>query len=370
MNGIFADLGAQIEHAWSRTGYDDEAFPTICAAHFETCKPWTGFSLRETLAAVRDDPQLAGIQFQSNFGDLQVVVFRNWHFYIEILFWAQGVTSIHDHAFAGAFCMLHGESVHTQYAFRNVRPVNSRFLFGDMGVTGCENLKVGDIRRIAPGSTFIHATFHLPQPSVSLVARTYATTRYQPQLDYHPPHVALDTSNTDLAATKMLQSLQMSHLVDQPLAEAGMLRWFRDGTAEEVYWLLRSQLWMRSDAPARRDMMAAVLERPFGRDLIRTIQFGQVRDRVIELRGRCQDTGLRRLLGVLVTCPDRAALLAFFGAAAMPPVELARQLLAIHAMASPAAGGADLDEIIAWLDSGETPKIFDTSPIFRHIFLG
>jgi hypothetical protein len=44
-------------------------------------------------------------------------VYAGRRFYVEVVFWAEGTTAIHQHSFSGAFQVLVGSSIHTLYGF-------------------------------------------------------------------------------------------------------------------------------------------------------------------------------------------------------------------------------------------------------------
>jgi len=143
------------------------------------------------------------------FGQPPVNLYRDDWLYIEALFWLHGTTTIHQHAFSGAFCVLEGGSVHTQYVFDETQRLNDQLSLGDLKLTDVELLAPGKVRAIQPGPSFIHALFHLDSPTLSLVVRTHHAPRHPVQYAYYPPCLALDSFYAPEGLTRRLNVLDM-----------------------------------------------------------------------------------------------------------------------------------------------------------------
>ena len=90
--------------------------------------------------------------------------------------------SIHQHAFSGAFRVVTGSSLHSEYEFVEQARVSQLLLLGEVRTQRLEALTRGDVRRITSGRAgLVHSLFHLDQPSVTLVIRTYGEPWAQPQ---------------------------------------------------------------------------------------------------------------------------------------------------------------------------------------------
>ena len=95
--------------------------------------------------------------FGSDFGQPPVTVFWHPRFFIDVLVWNSGTTSIHDHAFSGAFALLQGTSLHTQYEFRESENLGPHFKLGALQLGAVELLQLGSSRQIHAGSSFVSA---------------------------------------------------------------------------------------------------------------------------------------------------------------------------------------------------------------------
>ena len=208
MDAFFVDLGRRVRERWQAVDFSLAAFPRLAQAALEENPPATQVDLKAlTRSFLREDEQL--FQTASGFGQPELVVFDDPRFYIQILFWLDGTTQIHQHEFSGAFHVLAGSSLHAEFAFANVRPVTAHFRLGDLQLTGTELLETGRTVPITSGGASIHSLFHLETPSVTVVVRTHSDPGTGPQFTYLPPHVAVDPFFSDALTTRRLQLLDV-----------------------------------------------------------------------------------------------------------------------------------------------------------------
>lgn len=192
---VFTRLGNLVDQTWKRFDYDSAVFSDL--AHDALAKAAIDdFDLPGF--AARASSRLHVVGRASAFGDARVVGFETPMFSIELLVWHQGSTSIHEHAFCGAFQVLHGSSIHSLYRFEERRRVTTQVREGTVTALGTELLTAGDVRHIRPGRQGLcHSLFHLDAPSCSIVVRTPGELEHFPQLDYFPPSIALAIQNAD-----------------------------------------------------------------------------------------------------------------------------------------------------------------------------
>ena len=72
-------------------------------------------------------------------------------FYIQLLFWMDGTTAIHQHEFSGAFHVMHGSSIHAHYEFEKARPVTPYLRVGNLRMKKIELLESGRTVPIVSG---------------------------------------------------------------------------------------------------------------------------------------------------------------------------------------------------------------------------
>lgn len=210
---IFQDLGEKIEKIWRDKNYDEDSFPQIAENALleadlpKKVSPWeiATWALGETFLPRQHD-------LPANFGDPPITLYNAPRFYIDAYFWLNGTTQIHQHAFCGAFQVLHGSSIHSQYNFNIQEKLNFFTEIGDINLQTVELLKVGDTHQIIAGKAFIHALFHLDQPSVSIIVRTGKTPLEMPQYIFHKPFLAIDPFFEE---PNMLRKMQFASMLLQ-----------------------------------------------------------------------------------------------------------------------------------------------------------
>jgi hypothetical protein len=204
----FTEVGQLIDAQWRDQNYNDDVFPEIAAnalskadlsAHID---PWDPV---RWVHRISDLPQQ--MDLEAKFGDPPITLFVGPRFFIDVNYWLDSTTTIHEHAFCGAFQVLHGGSVHGDYEFEQVHEVNQRFRVGDISLRDVSLLTKGDIRMIPAGSRFIHSLFHLERPSATIVVRTRGNTARQ--FSYIKPYLALDPFDFEPVRRRKIQTVEL-----------------------------------------------------------------------------------------------------------------------------------------------------------------
>ena len=214
---FFQKLGDLIENRWRDRNFDEELFPDIAsralseADTHQSVRPW---DIIQWLQTTRQLPAQEDID--ARFGNPPVTVYRSPRFFIAVLYWLDGTTSIHQHAFAGAFQVLLGSSLHGQYRFEPEQRINRELMTGQLSLDGMELLTEGDVRKIPPGGEFIHSLFHLDRPSATVVIRTYQTPSALPQYNYLRPGLAIDPFYKEPSTFRKLQSVSLLLKMEHP----------------------------------------------------------------------------------------------------------------------------------------------------------
>ena len=217
---VFQSLGSEVENTWREQNYNEEMFPAIAADALRRANLPSKLSAWDVIAWALGQPELP-LQKDptANFGDPPITLFVSPRFFIDVYFWLDGTTAIHQHGFAGAFQVLLGSSIHSWYEFQRMEAVNSFVEIGEMSLKLCELLKVGDIQEIRAGRQYIHSLFHLDQPSATIVVRTEKSPLYLPQFAYHKPSLAIDPFFEHQTTTRKLQAIGALFQVDHPDAD-------------------------------------------------------------------------------------------------------------------------------------------------------
>jgi hypothetical protein len=216
----FAELGALVESRWRDKNYDESLFPGIAAQTLaemdlsDRVDPW------EIIRWVHATPDLPEqMDLVGKFGNPPLTLYVGPRFYIDVYYWLDGTTTIHQHSFSGAFQVLLGSSVHTKYRFEKEREINPHFRVGKIRSGEVSLLARGDVREIIPGPDFIHSLFHLERPSATITIRTYKAPADGVQYSYLKPFLAINPFFTDASLTKKVQTVSLLLRMKHPEAD-------------------------------------------------------------------------------------------------------------------------------------------------------
>ncbi len=173
MNAFFTELGREVLARWKRENFSLAAFPEIARAALEERPPAVHVDLA---GLVRDflleDEQ--PFQTSSGFGQPELVVFDDPRFYIQLLFWLDGTTQIHQHEFFRGVSRDGG--VEPAFGIR-LREHAGGYgaLSRGRSVAGAHGTpRDRQHRAIVSGGGCIHSLFHLETPSLTVVVRTHS----------------------------------------------------------------------------------------------------------------------------------------------------------------------------------------------------
>jgi len=208
MDSFFTELGQNVYDRWKQKNFDLTSFPGIAQQALQENPPSDHVDLISLIQEfLLNDEQ--PFQTSSGFGQPELIVYDNPKFYIQILFWLDGTTDIHQHEFSGAFHVMEGSSIHSHFEFENVRPVTAHFRLGNLKLKDATLLETGSTVQIISGRSCIHSLFHLETPSVTVVIRTHSDPGTGPQFTYLPPHVAVDPVHHDALTMRRKQLLDV-----------------------------------------------------------------------------------------------------------------------------------------------------------------
>jgi len=215
MDSYFEKLGRTVLERWRQQNFSLEAFPELARIAIDEAPPSENVDLEELVHEfLANDEQ--PFQSQSGFGQPELVAFNDQRFYIQILFWLEGTTDIHQHEFSGAFHVMRGSSIHTEFDFVGARSVTPHLRIGDLRMKQIELLETGRTVPITSGRECIHSLFHLDMPSVTVVVRTHHDPGTGPQYNYLPPHIAIDPVYADALTSRRKQLLDVLETLDHP----------------------------------------------------------------------------------------------------------------------------------------------------------
>jgi hypothetical protein len=252
----------------------------------------------------------APAQNYRDFGQPPINLYVADDFVIEVLFWLDSTTAVHQHAFSGAFGVLAGSSVHSRYRFEKGESLGSHIRLGEVEFMSSELLRSGDVRTILPGDRFIHSLFHLERPSLSVVVRTSAEVDGGPQYSYLRPHLAIDPFHKvepAMTRLRMLESLKRTgHDLFWPTARTLIERC--------DLWMLFKVLWLAyhrfHGSEDWSDLLGQAREKHGERlDLLLPCLEEQERQlKIIARREVITDPEHRFFLALLLNVPNRRAI--------------------------------------------------------------
>lgn len=204
------NLGDSTQRLWQQCDFNENQFSEICYTKLQEFSRAADFNLENLLEDLVLSGELSGIQKNHFFSQMQVTLYQEENFFIELLNWTEGSTSTHDHSFSGAFLVLQGTSFHSSYKFEKIKVINSRLHVGNLLLNQAEILRTGSVREIKAGGDFVHSVFHLSLPTCTLVIRTNIEKNYLPQLDYKGQHIAHAPDHVTFKQKHIIQSLSVA----------------------------------------------------------------------------------------------------------------------------------------------------------------
>ncbi len=237
---IFESVGNAIENLWRAANYDEDALPKIAEEVLKNAgltKQVSVWEVAEWALGATKLPQQYDIY--GKFGDPPITVYNAPRFVIDVYYWLEGTTSVHQHAFCGAFQVLHGSSLHSEYHFEEEHRVNLFAKTGKLSLKSCDLLKVGDTQQIHYGDKYIHSLFHLEQPSATIVVRTILSPLDLPQLSYFKPGLAIAAFFESADSIKKLHILTSAIKSDHPDADKYIDHQIRNNDFQTAYNILR-----------------------------------------------------------------------------------------------------------------------------------
>lgn len=311
MDSFFKELGRTVLERWKRVNFSLEKFPGIAKAALEERPPAEHVELsalvREFL--LNDEQPL---QSQSGFGQPEIIAYEHPRFYIQLLFWMEGTTDIHQHEFSGAFHVMHGSSIHALYDFDNGRSITPHLKLGDVRMKNIELLETGRTVPIISGPACIHSLFHLDTPSVTVVVRTQHDPGTGPQFNLLPPHLAIDPMHSDTLTMRRKQLLDVLEQVESPDYAELVGDMLADLDLERGFYILQNSmarlqelgLWKASLSVFRKKHGSKTTNA-----VLATLEEGVRRDGIKNMRSAVSEPEHRFFLALLMNVPTRTDLL-------------------------------------------------------------
>lgn len=300
---FFNVLADKVSQLWRNSRYDDLRFPECAMDALRLLPPREHISFKDIVKwAVETNAIPTQADLDENFGQPPLTVFFGSDFRIEALFWIVGAPGVHQHGFSGAFHVLEGSSLHCTYQFADHKKLGTRLVIGDVRLQKVELLKAGASRSIRGGPDFIHATFHLDRPSISIVVRTHRDQEHLPQYSYLPPSIAYDPNETPTLALRRCQILTMLAASERFEMLARSFRHVCEFDDAATIFLALQKLYPML-GPGNRDKLLSMVERRYpelAKAARPALSYAERRDKILKLRRSTKDPELQFFLALLL----------------------------------------------------------------------
>lgn len=311
----FQELGESVEKLWRDVNYDEERFPSIAKQALLEAELPNKISAWEVIEWTLNEINLPEQRdLPAKFGDPPITIFNAPRFHIDVYFWLEGTTAIHQHSFCGAFQVLHGSSIHSWYDFELSEKINVFTEIGEMSLKVCEILQIGDIQEIWAGRQYIHSLFHLEKPSATIVIRTHRSPMYLPQFSYHKPNLADDPFFEEPNTIKKIQALTAFIRSNHPETDRFINEFLEKSDFQTSFKILSNvraylhqnqmQQMFNLTAPKERfnNFLETVAKRheKFADVLPKVFAYYDKLDQILRLRSYVSDAELRFFLALLL----------------------------------------------------------------------
>ncbi|AHI68216.1 hypothetical protein [Burkholderia thailandensis] len=252
------------------------------------------------------------------FGQPALTLYRTRRFTVDLLFWQEASTGIHQHEFAGAFSVLCGSSLHTRFTFEHRSDLDRSMRLGVLALQSTELLREGDVREIVPGRRLIHSLFHLDTPSVTLAIRSLPSARRSPEYEYLPPGLAFDPRARSEAQLMHKRLLALCQRFERAQLERNLRELIVTTDLYGAFLLLgQARGALIDDERAYRRVVSSARSVHGGdtvNALVPAIEEQWRRQAILSLRRTVVDFEQRLFLALVLNLPERAAILSLLDA--------------------------------------------------------
>ncbi|MEA3188236.1 MAG: hypothetical protein QOD99_2066 [Chthoniobacter sp.] len=307
MDAFFKELGRTVLERWKRENFSLQAFPEIARVALEKRPPSKHVDLPALIQEFLLNDEQA-FQTQSGFGQPELVAYDHPRFYIQLLFWMEGTTDIHQHEFSGAFHVLHGSSIHAHYEFQNAQPVTAHLRLGDVKLKTIELLETGRTMPIISGPHGSHSLFHLETPSITVVVRTQHDPGTGPQFNYLPPHLAVDPEHLDALTLRRQQLLDVLEEIEDETYPKLVLEMIAELDFERGFHVLQHCMGYLQSLEEWDTTLAAFRKKhgALAAGVAATLDEQARRNVIKGMRGSIAEPEHRFFLALLMNAPTRA----------------------------------------------------------------
>jgi hypothetical protein len=311
----FEKLGSYTGQLWKKLNYDERRFPEVANEALTQMPPSQHVTFDEVVRyALTAETLPYQVDIGAAFGQPPLTMYESRGFRIEVLFWTGATPAVHQHAFSGVFHVMHGSSIHISWNFDLQERVSTHLRFGRIQMKKAELLKVGDIRPIMAGKEFIHTTFHLDTPTISVVVRTTNEQDQMPQYAYYPPSICYNARDNETYLRRKSQILAM--LISSGRADEHD-RWLKEllpdiDTYAAFHYLYQVHVLCDKYKLAELLLAAQAHHPRLVENMVPALAYARRQAEIIKIRGsvKATDAEARFFLALLINITDRETILA------------------------------------------------------------
>ena len=302
LHSLIDELARQTTDAWRLQGYAESAFGDIA------CEVLAGIDLVGALhwPALQEHvfTPISPEPMQSVHPAPEIIpLYNGRHFKIYAHLWLDKIAEAHHHSWTGAFQVLEGRSLNGAYKFTPTETIREGLSLGRLELTKCQIHAPGAIVAVNPGPKFIHGLHYLERPGLAISLR--GGRLMGNTCTYYRPGVAVQSDLKDPGITSILRVLQILYHTDRKAFAQRLLELIPRCDLMTVHlilfqavrtgWTLPPTL-LETGREAFGDRFAAI-EGAAGE--LATL------DKIVQLRGRFTDPGVRYFLAALSFGEDR-----------------------------------------------------------------
>lgn len=315
MISYFEKLGRTVMERWRQENFSLEVFPELARIAINEAPPSENVDIKEMIHEfLTNDEQ--PFQSESGFGQPELIAFNDPRFYIQILFWLEGTTDIHQHEFSGVFHVMQGSSVHSEFEFVDALSVTPHIRIGDLRMKHIELLETGRTVAITSGRECIHSLFHLDTPSVTVVVRTHHDPGTGPQYNYLSPHIAINPVHADALTMRRKQLIDVLETLDHPSYATLVGEMIASLDFERGFSILNHAMTRLQDLDEWETVLGMFQERhgALAEGVPDTLAESRRRETITQMRQHIDNTEHRFFLALLINVQNRTDILSLITA--------------------------------------------------------
>lgn len=308
---MLTNLAANLEKSWAQSAYDQDTFAPLAAEMLSEWSDEEAVTLAEDAISALLSPQNSSLNMDPHLSEGITPVFDGAYFKIFLHRWTNAVATPHQHDWSGAYRVLRGRSLHTEYKFNCEINYSGALKIGSLRSDKNELLAPGAVKGVCAGSNFIHGLSYADDPGLAISIR--ATRLSSTPMDFRRPGVGYDhllyapkisdavAKSAQIAANALasLYALQPKKFLDS------LINLIRTRDPRSAYLIANH---FHNAGMVDADELADALSARFGVETAQILIQSFVEDTraqlVAELRDNVSDPAQRHFIGALHAASD------------------------------------------------------------------